>query len=588
MKLSISKELSLPIESVTQTFAILAKRRVGKTYTASVMAEEFVKANLPFCVLDPTGAWWGLRSGKDGSAKGGLPIYVIGGQHGIALEPTAGKVIAEQVATHPAYYVIDVSQFESNAAQDRFATDFGERLYRIKEKHREPMHLFIDEADAFVPQRPMPGQQRMLGAFEAIVRRGGIRGIGITLISQRPAVVNKNVLTQSECLIVLQTTSPQDQDAIDEWIKRNGTDEDRKTLMGSLASLQKGEAWIYSPAWLEVFQKVHIRERETFNSSATPKAGEKIIVPKLAEVDMAKLSDQIKSTVEQTKLNDPSELKKKIRELEIELKKKVIPQSTQVDPSAIEKEANKVKQQYETVISRLQKELTAVKDSVIDNATHILSNAERLVNLQYPKIESPKANQDGYKYRIVAGNKYGESMKGAYSPTISNLDKNHPPQGSELMQLPSGAKRLLEVLVAWHPNSITEGHWRSNAGLRKTGTFSNYKSLLITQGLISKDGDKYQATQAGIDWFGDDRPQAPQTTEEVLSIWNSKLPDGARRMLKVLVEHRGEPVSEDTLLEESQLKKTGTFSNYKSMLITAKLIKKNGNMLAADKETLFL
>ena len=294
MKLNISKDFSLPIDAVTQTFSILAKRRVGKTYTASVMAEEMVKAKLPFVVLDPTGAWWGLRSGKDGRSEGGLPVYVIGGEHGIPLEPTAGKVIAEQVATYPSFYVIDISQFESNAAQDRFATDFAERLYRIKEKNREVMHLFIDEADAFAPQRPMPGQQRMLGAFEVLVRRGGIRGIGITLITQRPAVINKNVLTQTECLIVLQTTSPQDQDAIEEWVKRNGSDEERKTLMSSLASLKRSEAWIYSPAWLEVFKRINIRERDTFNSSATPKAGEKQINnPSLKQVDIEKLSQQI-------------------------------------------------------------------------------------------------------------------------------------------------------------------------------------------------------------------------------------------------------------------------------------------------------
>jgi DNA helicase HerA-like ATPase len=47
---------------VTQTFAILAKRGVGKSYTASVMAEEMLKAGHTIIALDPTGAWWGLRS----------------------------------------------------------------------------------------------------------------------------------------------------------------------------------------------------------------------------------------------------------------------------------------------------------------------------------------------------------------------------------------------------------------------------------------------------------------------------------------------------------------------------------------------
>lgn len=41
--LKIAKNLKLPDDAVTQTFAILAKRGVGKTYTASVMVEQLKK-----------------------------------------------------------------------------------------------------------------------------------------------------------------------------------------------------------------------------------------------------------------------------------------------------------------------------------------------------------------------------------------------------------------------------------------------------------------------------------------------------------------------------------------------------------------
>ncbi len=93
-ELRIASNLSLGLDAVTKTFAILAQRRKGKTYTASVIAEEFVKAGQPWVALDPTGAWWGLRAGADGSTKVGLPVYVFGGQHGdLPLERTAGKVI---------------------------------------------------------------------------------------------------------------------------------------------------------------------------------------------------------------------------------------------------------------------------------------------------------------------------------------------------------------------------------------------------------------------------------------------------------------------------------------------------------------
>ena len=62
MSLCLSDGLALPDNTITKTLAILAKRRVGKTYTGSVLAEEMVAAGLPFYVLDPTGASWGLRA----------------------------------------------------------------------------------------------------------------------------------------------------------------------------------------------------------------------------------------------------------------------------------------------------------------------------------------------------------------------------------------------------------------------------------------------------------------------------------------------------------------------------------------------
>ena len=145
MNLKISEQLSLPPDVITQTFAILAIRRVGKTYTASVLAEEMIKAKLPFVVLDPTGAWFGLRSSADGK-RDGYPVIIIGGAHAdVPLEPAAGKVLADLVVDHPGWYVIDLSQTSSRAEQDRIAADFAEHLYRRKASATFPLHLFVDK-----------------------------------------------------------------------------------------------------------------------------------------------------------------------------------------------------------------------------------------------------------------------------------------------------------------------------------------------------------------------------------------------------------------------------------------------------------
>jgi hypothetical protein len=272
--MKIAKGFKLEQDVVTKAVAILAQRRKGKTYTASVMAEEMVEAGIPWVAIDPTGAWWGLRASANGKSEG-LPVTIIGGDHGdVPLERTAGEVVADLVIENPGWYVLDLSHFESKGAERQFATDFAERFYRRKNQNREAMHLFIDEADMFVPQQSPSGDKRMLGAFEAIVRRGGIRGIGTTLISQRAAVVNKNVLEQIDILIVLRTVGPNDQKAIKGYVDANGTPEERDALMGSLASLKLGEAWVWEPgADPPLFERVQIRERTTFNSSATPSAG---------------------------------------------------------------------------------------------------------------------------------------------------------------------------------------------------------------------------------------------------------------------------------------------------------------------------
>jgi hypothetical protein len=577
VRLHISKDFSLPLDAVTQTFAILAKRRVGKTYLASVMAEEFVAANLPFAALDPTGAWWGLGSGKDGKAEGGLSVYVIGGAHGIPLEPTAGKIIAEQIATYPSFYIIDVSQFDSNAAQDRFAMDFAERLYRIKEKHREPLHLFIDEADAFVPQRPMPGQQRMLGAFEALVRRGGLRGIGVTLISQRPAVVNKNVLEQTECIIALQTTGPNDQDAIDNWVKRNGTPQERETLMSSLASLQKGEAWIYSPAWLEVFKKVHIRERKTFNSSATPRVGEKqTINPAMVEGDLNRLSEQIKATIEKAKENDPEALKRRIRELERQIKTSPEPTMSHATIQGIvEKGREEARRELVPKIEYLEQVLKQHQKRMAD-AAYMLTG-KQIENPLLLKTNQPLAQRGP---NISVGQRRAAPLP--------------PPKRESILEegeikLRAGARRMLAALVQWYPTWMNEGQMLAHAGLKgkKSGTASAYKTDLRMAGVAEQDGKIWRATQAGIDWLGHDIP-APSTTQEVLNIWLPKLRAGARRMLEILVQRGGEPISDEQLQDEADLHIGGTYSAYKTDLRTARLIVTENGMVAANKETLFL
>lgn len=210
-KLVICKELNLPLDLVTESVGLLAKRRAGKSTTARKMAEALHHAGQQVSIVDPKGDWWGIRYARNGKDPG-LPFVILGGEHGdIPLEVHSGELVARMVVQQCVSVVIDLSKFRKNELTT-FMTAYMETLYRMKaaEQYRTPLMQIIDEADAIAPQKPFRGEERMLGAAEDLVRRGGQRGIGVMMATQRAAVLNKNVLTQIGMMVWLRTIAPQD------------------------------------------------------------------------------------------------------------------------------------------------------------------------------------------------------------------------------------------------------------------------------------------------------------------------------------------------------------------------------------------
>jgi hypothetical protein len=320
----ISDTFSLPLDFVTSTQAILAKKRVGKSYTGSVQAEELLKHGQQVIVIDPTGAWWGLRSSADGKSAG-FPITIFGGRHAdIPLEPGAGSVIAKAVVKDRFSAILDL-QGMSKTAANRLVGEFLATLYR---ENSDPVHVFIDEADLFAPQKPWGDDAVTLGATNDIVRRGGILGIGCTLITQRAAVINKDVISQVDMLTLLRQHYIADLEQIVKWVTVVKAKDKAKEMVESLPSLKKGEAWFWNPE-IDLFLRASVRQKETFDSGRTPKVGETVRPPKvLAPIDHARLGETIAALVEKQKESDPGALrgelaraKAKVHSLEVDLKR---------------------------------------------------------------------------------------------------------------------------------------------------------------------------------------------------------------------------------------------------------------------------
>lgn len=317
-RLRIGRGLTFPVDAVTQTFVIFGKRGSGKSNTAVVMAEEMHRVGAPFVVLDPVSAWWGLKSSFDGKGEG-LPVYVFGGPpatRDLPLEPSGGELMAQVFIEHRIPMILDMKGW-TGGERARFVTAFA--LHLLGHNDRQPAHVFLEEADAFIPQRPYKGEEAMLGAMDRLIRWGRQEGIGATAVSQRSAKINKDVTTQAETLIAHRTTGPQDREAIDGWIKYHAGGDERQELLSTLPTLPDGVAWIWSPEWLDVFRQVTVRRRETYDSAGTPKLGETRVQPKaLAEVDLDRLRGRMEATIEKAEASDPAKLQARIRQLERE------------------------------------------------------------------------------------------------------------------------------------------------------------------------------------------------------------------------------------------------------------------------------
>lgn len=577
--LHIAEGLDLPLDAITETFAFLAKRGAGKTHNASVLAEEMLTAGGQVIVLDPLDVWWGLRSSADGKGPG-HPIAILGGSHGdIPLEPTVGGFIADLLVREQLSAVLVLAEW-SKADQRRFAADFGEQLFRL---NTEPVHLILEEADIFAPQRPLPGEQRMLGAYEQIVRRGRSKGIGCSLVTQRSAVLHKDVLTQTEVLVAMRTPSKHDRAAIKDWFDAHDAEE-VAAVMQTVPSLATGEAWVSSPYWLGVLQRVQWRRRHTWDSSSTPKVGERRhVVRTFADVDLAAIKEQMADTIEKAKADDPTELKRRIRDLEQQL---AAVQAATPEPVV---EHVEVPVLDEGLVLRLEQALepaTRLMADVQDRLTWETTLLEDTDEIQFQRRrrddrqDVPRARPARDRPRQVGapGPQERPDPPARREPRRPTVPGPEAPTGS----LTPSDRKILAALAQYDTGRSRRQVALLTGYKESGGRFSNLISALRSRGLITGGRDQLTITGDGLEALGhfDPLPTGPDLGRH----WTLKLPPSEGRVLTCLLDAWPAALAKADLATATGYTATGgRFSNILSRLRTLGLIEGTTDIRAADE-----
>jgi len=569
--LNIAAGLALPLDTATSRDAIFGISGSGKTYTALVLVEELQASGIPYVVIDPLGVTWGLRVPIDESATFGnlaAPVYIFGGEHqDLPLDPGQGAAIATMIVERNLSAILDLSGFDDDDARAAFVAEFARELLRI---NRTPRKVVIDEADIFAAQAPDTKAEFASGkAIDNLVRRGRVHGLGVALVSQRPAIVKKNILTQITLLIVHQLTGRADLDAINGWIKDHGSDEQRRTVLQSLPGLSAGQAWVWRPS-SGLCEQVQIRRRWSFDSSATPEIGAEIVEPaRLNPPDLEALRDQLGAAVLQAEQSDPDALRKRVADLERQLKNRPA-QIVQV-PIEVPVLTPDALQQV-----RLLQDLAAGLGKELPNLLGLLGELIRQyggyrslpmpADLPVPRPEAPEGDDIPRGMYGVSGEMVeaaaavaAAAEETAPTPIEEDLPEEEAEEADQIDQveatpgadgLTRAERKILTALADLRALGL-ESVIRANAGAfagmsASGGAFSRSVAGMLESGLLSSPRrGEIAITPLGLGRIGPAR--SIRTLGELHAAWKQRVGNPQARMLDMLIAVYPQAMSREDL-----------------------------------------
>jgi len=398
-------------------------------------------------------------------------------------------------------------------------------------------------------------------------------------------VLNKDILTQAEVLIALRMTGPRDVAAIDEWVRLHAEEDQAVEVKRSLPSLPIGTAWVWSPGWLGLLQRVAVRPRATFDSSATPKAGQRRVAPtRLAPIDLAALGERITAMATEAAATDPAQLRRRVAQLERELTalRNAPPQLQRVEVPVLDPTTADGLENWVSDIRQLCGTLGAAATKVSEQ----LAAARTAASPPSRTVPAPPRSAR------QAPERPNPTTASASKPVAA---KTHPgpdraPRGDSDASPPlkAGARRMLHTLARHHPMRVTRAQLATLSRFKVTGgTFNTYYSTLRRARLITEQQGLIELTDDGRAAAGVSTA-APASTAELLEQWRTALKAGARTMLDLLIDAHPDALTRDELAQRAGYEVSGgTFNTYLSTLRRNGLAEVAGDTVRAD-DVLFL
>ncbi|UTF55156.1 ATP-binding protein [Natronosalvus rutilus] len=248
-------DVTLPVvELLTGRGFVTGKSGSGKSNTASVIAEELLEAGFPLLIVDTDGEYYGLKEEYEmlhAGADEECDIQ-IGPEHA---EQMASLALEENVPV-----ILDVSGYLDEEEADELLRETARQLFVKEKKLKKPFLLVVEEVHEYIPEGGGLGETGRL--LIKIGKRGRKHGLGILGISQRPADVKKDFITQANWLVWHRLTWENDTNVVGRIIDSKYAE--------LVSELDDGQAFIQTD-WMDAgVRKIQFRRKRTFDAGATP------------------------------------------------------------------------------------------------------------------------------------------------------------------------------------------------------------------------------------------------------------------------------------------------------------------------------
>lgn len=592
---------TLPPAAAEQHIAVLGKNGSGKTFAVkAVHVEPMLEAGKLVAIVDPTSAWWGLRSSADGKSAG-FKVLVLGGDHGdLPLPTNGGEAVARLIVEQRVSVVCDTGNL-TVGERTRWMIDFAGTLYRLS---RTPLYLVIDEAHVFAPQGkvPDPDTGKMLHAVNQLASGGRSRGIRLTMITQRPQKLHKDALTTADTLIAMRVLAPHDREAVKAWIDGQGDPVKGREVLDSLARLQKGEGWVWYPEG-DHLRRGQFPKIRTFDSSATPTDGHATPAPKgAAEIDLSEIKGRLAEAVRDAEQNDPKRLRAEISRLNLQVKRlNDEGGKSQVDPAklmeALDKGyANGQEDGYARGLDAVWGLANALHDALYHQQgalDQFMGGLRKISPEPGPKPSKPIRStvhdaQRAIRAAAVAGAPLVTEHKLRANPNACDVcggsDGYHgincylgKPKaavgaGEPMKDMP----RKILTALAQHPAGLSKGQILVHTGYRSSGPVSACFAELARNGWIDASG-LVTITRAGLAALGtyEPLPVGDELRESLLN-GNSRLKPMEKKLLRVVCEAYPDSIGKGRVLEQTTYASSGPVSAAFAHLVALGYCQKDG------------